>query len=183
MDLPLSEMGRQQALAASRALERRPINAIFSSPLRRALQTAQLIADSHNLAVQTVEALTECDVGVWEGLNWADIQRRDAEAFRAFEENPASTPYAGGESFQDVQDRAVPALQQLLNASSGDVVVVLHNIVGRVVLAKTIGIATSKSRSIHLDNAGISILSVQNGESKMITLNSVLHLDGLMTPP
>jgi phosphoserine phosphatase len=180
IDLPLSKLGRQQAEATSRALEQRPIQAIFTSPLRRAVETATIIARPHKLEPQSIDALIECDVGNWEGLSWEEIERRDSSYLKAFEADPAAVPYAGGESFQQVQDRAIPALDQLIRNSTGDIAVVTHNIVARVTIGKVIDIPTAKSRSIQLDNAGISILSIGNGKYKLLTLNSVLHLDGLM---
>jgi phosphoserine phosphatase len=180
-NLPLSELGRQQADSTSRILAQCPIQAVFSSPLRRAVETASIIAGPHRLEVQAIDGLIECDVGDWEGLSWNEIERLDPSYLAAFQADPATVPYAGGESFQQVQDRTIPAIDQLIRDSTGDIVVVTHNVVARVTIARAIEMATANSRRIHLDNAGISVLSIRNGKSRLLTVNSVLHLSGLLS--
>ena len=112
-DLPLSDIGRQQADAACRALEGRPIERFFCSPLQRTVQTAAIVAGPHGKPVEHVESLIECDVGRWEGLSWEAISQQDREHWEAFEADPGMVPYAGGESFHEVQCRVVPAIEQL----------------------------------------------------------------------
>jgi broad specificity phosphatase PhoE len=180
-DLPLSEIGRRQAEAARRALETRPIDHVFSSPLLRARQTAELLAEPHGVPVTLVDDLTECDVGRWEGLSWAEVRQQDGSYLDTFEADPGTIPYADGESFQQVQDRAVPAIQRLIREHpGGNLLVVTHNVVARVIVAQVTGTAIAKARSIRLDNAGITIISIAGGKEKLLTLNAVLHLDGLL---
>jgi broad specificity phosphatase PhoE len=180
-DLPLSEIGRRQADAARRALEARAINHVYSSPLLRARQTAELLAQPHGLPVSLVDQLTECDVGRWEGLSWAEVRQQDGPYLDTFEADPGTVPYADGESFQQVHDRAIPALQRLIRTQpAGNLIVVTHNVVARVIVAHVTGIAIAKARSIRLDNAGITIIAITESSEKLLTLNSVLHLDGLL---
>jgi broad specificity phosphatase PhoE len=179
-DLALSDVGRRQAQATCRVLEGHAIDGIYSSPLRRARETAEIVAHPHAIPVQPIESLVECDVGDWEGLSWNDIRQRDPQYFASFESDPATVPYAGGESFQQVQDRAVPAIDQLIRSTSGNLVVVTHNIVCRVYVAHVMDLPTAKAREIQLNNGGISIVAIGNGRLKLLTLNSALHLDGLL---
>ena len=180
-DLPLSEIGRRQAEAVRTALRDRAIDHVFSSPLRRARQTADLLAEPHGVPVQLMDELTECDVGRWEGLSWDEVRRQDGPYLDTFEADPGTVPYADGESFQQVQDRAVPAIQRLVREHpEGNMLVVTHNVVARVIVARVTGTAIAKARTIRLDNAGITILSIADGTEKLLTLNSVLHLDGLL---
>lgn len=180
-DLPLSEIGRRQAEAVRQVLQERPIDFIFSSPLRRAMETAQLLAQPHLKPVQTVPDLTECDVGRWEGLSWDEIRQQDRQAWEAFEADPGMAPYAAGESFQQVQGRVVPAIEQLLrDHPEGSLIVVTHNIVGRVYVAHVLGLPISKARNIRQDNGGLTVISTAGGTTKVLTLNAVFHLDGLL---
>ncbi len=180
-DLPLSDIGRRQAEAASRTLMDRKFARIFSSPLRRALQTAEILAQPHGLPVQIADGLIECDVGNWEGLTWEQVRQLDEPYFASFETDPGRVPYAGGESFQQVQDRTVPAVQQLIRENpDGDLVAVTHNFVARVYIAHLTGIPIAKARTLRQDNAGITIISITGQNEKLLTLNSVLHLDGLL---
>ena len=180
-DLQLSDIGRGQAEAARRVLENRSIHQVFSSPMRRARETAEIIAQPHNTPVQLIDDLVECDVGRWEGLSWETIRTRDPQEYQAFEADPASVPYAGGESFQQVHDRAVPAIERLCREySEGNTLIVTHNIVARVYVAHVAGIAVRKARSIRQDNAGITVISLADAQARLVTLNSIFHLDGLI---
>lgn len=180
-DLPLSDLGRRQAEAARRVLEDRAIDIVFSSPLRRARQTAEILAEPHGVPVELLDDLTECDVGRWEGLSWEEIRQKDGPYLDTFEADPGTVPYAGGESFQQVQNRAVPSIQRIIrNHSAGNLMVVTHNVVARVYVAHLSGAAIVKARSIRQDNAGITIVSLSDGQERLVTLNSVLHLDGLL---
>jgi broad specificity phosphatase PhoE len=75
-DPPLSEAGIAQAEAAARLLSRRPIDVVYCTPLLRSRQTAERIAACHSLFVEEVPQLTECDVGLWEGRSWVEIEGR-----------------------------------------------------------------------------------------------------------
>jgi broad specificity phosphatase PhoE len=180
-DLPLCDTGRRQAEAAAGLLGDRPIGRFFSSPLRRALQTARIIAAPHDQQVAIIDAITECDVGRWEGMSWPAIREQDRAAFDAFEADIANTPYAGGESFQQVQDRAVSAIEQAVREHpTGDLLIVTHNVVARVVLARLLGLPTRLARTIRMDNGGISLIAVDKEPYQVVTVNSVFHLTGLI---
>src|SRR5713226_3857361 len=100
-DPPLARVGIRQAEATRDFLAIRPIEHCYSSPLLRAVQTAAIVAAPHGLSPIPLEALTECDVGTWEGLDWQTIRGRDGDGYRRFTDNPAVHGYPGGESFAD----------------------------------------------------------------------------------
>jgi broad specificity phosphatase PhoE len=180
-DLPLCDLGLRQAQAVRDVLAGCPIHWVFSSPLRRAFQTAELIGGAHHLPVQAIPELIECDVGRWEGLSWEQIREQDREYWEAFQAEPGITPYAGGESFFQVQCRAVPAIERLCHAQPhGNFALVTHNVVARVYLASLLGIPLARARSVRQDNGGISVIAAHGTAAKVVTLNSVFHLDGLL---
>ena len=177
-DQGLSQAGREQALLASRWFADRGIAAVYSSPLLRARQTAELIAEPHGLVVQAVEAITEIDVGQWEGLSWAEIERRDPDAYRMFREDASLHPYLGGENYRSARQRAAAALNDLMAANLGRrIVVVAHNGVNRAYLTQLLDMPVRQYRSIPQDNCGINLIRFSGGEAKLITLNAVGHLD------
>ncbi len=176
-DWPLSETGRQQAEQVARFLAAYPIQRVVSSPLRRAVETAEAIARPHGLAVERWEELTECDVGQWEGLDWESIMRRFPEQYRRFMDNPAEHGYLGGETYADVLRRVKPALERILRESVGQaVVVVAHNVVNRVFLSELLQVELRRAKGIPQTNAGVSVLRWRDGELKLLTLNAVFHL-------
>src|SRR4051812_42279204 len=98
LDLPLAPLGLLQAEAARDTLADRPLAACYSSPLSRARQTAQILAAPHGLQPIALDALTECDVGQWEGLIWPAVRDLDPEGWARFHADPAVFGFPGGES-------------------------------------------------------------------------------------
>jgi len=178
VNLGLSAEGVRQARQTAAFLRERPIEAIYSSPLLRAVETARILAQPHQLDVTTVADLTEVDVGQWEGKSWLDIESADPDYYRRYMEDTGSVPYLGGESFQNVQDRALPTLRRLLEANRGrQIIVVAHNIVNRTCLAGLMHVPIAKARAISQDNCGINVLRLKAGELKVRMINVALHLE------
>jgi broad specificity phosphatase PhoE len=147
--------------------------------MRRALETASIIASAHGVSPQPLEALTECDVGRWEGLDWETIRASDGEAYRRFLAKPAQCGYPGGESFADVFKRASPALEKLLALHAGtSILVISHHTVNRIYLAHLLGMSLDQARQVSLDNCGISVVVRQDERTTVTTLNAVFHLQG-----
>ncbi len=180
-DRPLDEIGRAQAEAASCALSILPLSAVYSSPLLRAIQTAEAIARPHRQTPIAVPALIEGDVGRWEGLTWDQAAALDPELHAAFLADPGHVPYPEGESFADVGRRASPAILEIAERHRGqDVGVIGHNILNRAYLAPLLGLPMGRARGIRLSNAGISVVEVDDdGRSVVLTLNAALHLEGI----
>jgi broad specificity phosphatase PhoE len=114
LDLPLSADGRREAEALARRLEGVRIDRIVSSPMIRALETAQTVAKGRPVGVD--ERLRELDYGRWEGLTYDEIEARDPDLRLRWEADPATTHSPGGESGNDVARRARSFLVELLDA-------------------------------------------------------------------
>ena len=179
IDPPLDELGRRQAEAAAGALASTPIVAVYSSPLRRAVETAAIVGGPHGLAPSTIDALTEADLGRWEGLTWDEARAIDPRLVEEFQRRPGVTPYPGGESFGEVAARALPALAEVGSRhESAHVVVVAHNVVNRAVLAALLGLDMDRARSIRQANCGINVLRYEGGRGEVESMNASLHLGG-----
>ena len=177
IDCGLSPSGREQAQAAALALAPFPIQRVYASPLIRAQETASSIAKPHSQDVETIDQITEVDVGDWETRSWVNIEKEDPEEYQAFISNPEENGYMNGESLKDVHQRVVPALQTALESNLGKlIVVVAHNVVNRVFLAEALDLPIRAAREISQDNCGINIIKLQNGKLKLKTLNATLHL-------
>lgn len=177
LDEPLAPLGIAQAERAAAVLAQEPLQAIFSSPLRRARQTAEIIAQRHVVPVQFLEGLQEGDVGRWEGRRWDEIRQNEPEAYRQFMADPATFGYPGGESFADVAHRVVPVFNDILQRHEGaSVLVVSHQIVCRVYLAGLLGLTPAQARRVKLENCGISTIQLEEGKPFVWTLNSTWHL-------
>jgi broad specificity phosphatase PhoE len=179
IDMALAPAGVRQAELTRDFLAICPMDACYSSPMERAMQTASIIAAPHRLDPGPVPELTECDVGAWEGLSWPDIAARYPTQHRLFHDNPAQFGYLGGETFADVQARAMRAIDELLARHEGKtLLVVAHHVVNRTYLAGVMGLGPEQARRITVENCGVSVVIRAAGRTSVQTLNSHFHLLG-----
>lgn len=176
-DPGLSPEGHEQARAAAEFFQSVRLDAVYSSPLARARETAQAIAQPHGLTVEIVDELVEVDVGLWEGLTWPEIEAKNPDAYRAFMSDGSVNPYLGGETITAVLERSAPALERLMAANPGKTIAaVAHNMVNRAWLSKLLGVQLAAYRGIPQDNCGINLLRCKKDKIKAVTVNSVFHL-------
>jgi broad specificity phosphatase PhoE len=177
---PLADVGVRQAELTRDFLAIRPLDGCYCSPLARAVETARIISRPHGMAPVPRDALIECDVGKWEGLDWPTIRTTEPEAYQRFMNNPARFGYPGGESFADVARRVTAELDDLFSRHKGDcILVVSHHVVNRVYLAHLLGLPPERARQVALDNCGISIVVCEDGRTRVTTLNATFHLQGV----
>jgi len=178
IDTSLSATGRRQAEAVAGFLADRPLDAVFSSPMKRARETAKAIATPHGISTDVLQDISECDVGRWEGRDWDSIMQDDAEAYHRFMQDPSTHGYPEGESYTDVLDRVAGPLDQLLASHRGQsVALVAHNIVNRVYVARLMGWPLAKAREIRQDNTGINVIRGREDEITLMSFNVRFHLD------
>jgi broad specificity phosphatase PhoE len=178
-DVPLNERGRRQARALASSLLRQPIVAVYSSPLRRALDTARAAADGLGLRVELDEGLVEMDVGEMEGISF-DVMRERHGAFlrRWFSEEVGEVPMPGGESLRDVQDRAWAAIQRIRERHPDDTVLaVTHNFVILTLLCRALGLSLTHFRRFRQHLAATTTLDVRDDHTILRRLNDTCHLE------
>jgi broad specificity phosphatase PhoE len=144
-DPPLNEAGRDQARALAERLVGDGVEAVYSSPLVRALETAEIVGARLRLPVSPVEALREIDVGSWSGLSRTEVEARFPEGYArwlAFDHG-----WDGGESYEELGARVVPALVELAERHPvGRILVVTHGGPIRAVAAHADGISYAEAR-------------------------------------
>ncbi|MEX0717959.1 MAG: histidine phosphatase family protein [Planctomycetaceae bacterium] len=176
IDNPLSAAGRAQAEAVGRFLSDFPLDAVYSSPMRRAAETAAEIARPHGLEVRRLAGLLECHVGVWEGMNWDAIQRDYPAECAAFLENPWDSPYLEGESYRDVLARVGPVFERLLaEHAGGSIAVVGHSVVNRAWLSHLLGVDPRSARDLRQMNGCVNVIRRRDDEVRVLTLNAHFH--------
>jgi alpha-ribazole phosphatase/probable phosphoglycerate mutase len=140
LDAPVNSRGHMQIRDMISHLGSEPFEAIYSSDLRRAVETATLLAQVFALPVVTTERLREICFGDWEGLTWDDIEQRDASYARHWATNFPSVTAPNGESFTHFERRVLEELGHLLYiAESKRIAVVTHGGVMRIVLRAIFG--------------------------------------------
>jgi probable phosphoglycerate mutase len=144
-DPPLNETGRAQAAQLAAVLAAEPLAAVYSSPLRRAFETAQILAAPHGLEPVPVDALREVDVGSWEGLTRAEIEERFPEQFARWRDYEAG--WDDGESYEEMSRRVIAGLLELAAAHEGErILAVSHGGPVRAAYALADGITHSEAR-------------------------------------
>lgn len=141
-DIPLDAQGYQDAVDAARCLSRAGLGAVYTSPLRRAIATAQIIADEARVPdLRVVHSLTNVDYGAWEGLTAEEAAASDPEAFALYQTSPSRAVCPLGERLSDAQDRVMDALWLIASRHGGEAVAaVTHAVMIRLVLARISGI-------------------------------------------
>lgn len=180
IDQSLAALGVRQAEMTRHVLAMREFDAVYASPMKRAVQTARIIAEPHDLPILKLPNLIECDVGRWEGLSWKEIREREPEMYTLFQENPARNGYPEGESFADVYKRANKTLKELLHEHTGQtILVVAHHVVNRTYLAGLLGLSPAEAKQVTLANCSVSIVVREHKQTRVQTLNSTFHLQGV----
>jgi len=177
-DIPLSEVGRQQAKSLAARLKPIPFEALYSSPLQRAFETARLISEVVGLQPILDQRLVELDYGQWEGRTLADIMANDGQAFRAWNAKPAQLAPPGGESGLEAQQRIVSFLDSVAAGHpQGHVLVVFHKTVCRLAICHVLGMAPDEyRRRLVLSNAALSIIRPRPHGWQLACFNDTSHL-------
>jgi broad specificity phosphatase PhoE len=176
-DVPLSATGREQAESAARLLAATRIDAVWSSPLARARDTAAIIAAPHRLAVQESEAFREMGFGDWEGLTRDEVRERFPDAQRAWAETPHEAAWPGAETLAAVRARALAGLETLRAAHTGQTIcLVSHGITGRLLILEALGLGPDRLWSFQLSSTGISELEFRDDWTTLHRMNSLIHL-------
>ena len=182
-DAKLSKLGIEQARAVAKRLRSEKVEAVYSSDLSRAVDTAKEIAAFHDICVNTDPRLRECKFGDWEGLTVAEISERYADLYANYLRDSVAFRAPNGERLEQMQERTVQAVNEICqNHPVGNVVVVTHGGPIRAFICHALGTSLHAFRSIRLDNCGITILSKEaNSRWFLEVMNDVCHLNLLET--
>jgi alpha-ribazole phosphatase len=157
IDIPLNEKGIEQAEKVAAFFKDIPLQSIYSSSLQRALATAEIIGRAKGIKPQATDALREMSFGIWENMNSKDIQKKYAKEWKDFFASPADTRIPQGESMSEVQKRAYPVVQQILDEHpDGDVAFVAHGGIIRVLICTMLGLDLNRAWRLHVGNASVT---------------------------
>ncbi|HET7896397.1 MAG TPA: histidine phosphatase family protein [Flavisolibacter sp.] len=168
--VPLNEEGKSQAQLLAQRLAVLPIAAIYSSPVERALQTAELVAKVLQLSTLSNDDFLELNFGQWTGAGFdtlaADVQFQRFNSFRS------NTRIPGGETMLEAQARMVRGLQALGEKHNGQTVaVVSHSDMIKAALAYYAGIPLDLFQRIEISPASVSILEVYEETARILVVN------------
>ncbi|MEK6224046.1 MAG: histidine phosphatase family protein [Thermodesulfobacteriales bacterium] len=183
-DIVLNENGKKQARELAHSLRDHNIKAIYSSDLKRARETAQHIAEHHNITVQLEPGLQEMNQGDLEGLSFPDIRDKYAEVLKQWRESPETLRLPSGESLVEVQNRAWKVFEKVHQNHIGEtVVVVSHNLTIITLLCKITGVGLKGFRDFHIEATSKNIIISEDGSLRIDVINDVSHLSPMESVP
>jgi broad specificity phosphatase PhoE len=177
-DVPLTETGLRQAAAAAKRLAGAGISAIVSSPLQRAVQTAEEVAAVTGVGVTTDEDFRETDFGAWEGLTFAEVRERWPAELTTWLADPAVPP-PGGESFAAVSERVTAALHRVLQDREHQTVLIVSHVTPIKTLVASALLAPPPALfRMHLDLAALCEIDwYADGPAVLRSFNDTAHLE------
>ncbi len=181
--ISLNEKGIQQVRHLAEALNAIPVSVIISSPLERACETAQILAQGHDLRIYTEPDLMDTQVGAWAGKTIDEISKNDP-AWKEFVRNPTVAP-EGVETFPVLQERVVAAVERW--RATEDIgaypAFVAHADVIKVLLAHYLPLEVGKAPSLMIDNASVSLVELEQDQQPRVIAVGWSPRPGWLKPP
>jgi 2,3-bisphosphoglycerate-dependent phosphoglycerate mutase len=172
----LNETGRVQARALAMRLSALHVDALYSSDLARARETAQIVATATGLEPVLDPGLREVDVGDWRGLTRDEVSRRDPDGYRRWLGGEAG--WNGGETYEEMHARVVAAVERLVAASAaGRIAVISHGGAVRALAAHAVGLPKHDRLRIEgARNCSLTTVDYQQVSARLVGYNDDGHL-------
>ena len=177
-DTDLSETGRIQAEKLGLAMRHVPLTAIYSSPLRRALDTARAIAKHHNLQIRQEPGLREIYVGEMEGMQVSALNTNFTQFLLDCQTGGEAVDFKGGENLGQFRDRVWESIQKIVSENrDGNVAVVSHYFVTAVIVCHALGLPLTHLTRIRIQPSGQTILEFSDSyPPRLLLLSDICHL-------
>ena len=175
-DIELNDTGLEQAQRLAAFLANEPIVAIFSSPLQRAIATAEVIASHHGLPVEVHEGLAELKVGDLEGIPVSSLRTTFSQFVMQWWQAGEAMKLPNGESLADLQQRAWKVVELLLRKHRGETtLVVSHYFVILAIILKALNLPLDCIINFKVDPAGVSVLEFRDYAARLVTFNDTSY--------
>ena len=176
-DIELDEVGVKQAEATADRISEWQVSAIYSSPLRRALATAEILARRFELEAKSLPGAIDIDYGAWQGLSPEEAAAKDNALYAKWMESPHEAKFPGGESLAEVKERAASAVDNLITQHPKETVaLVSHKVVCQVLILSLLGLDNSHFWQIAQDVCAVNLFEVRGGVPSALVLNDTCHL-------
>ncbi len=183
IDVKLNETGIKQAELLAEYLSGVKIQAIYSSPLKRALRTAEVIASHHKLNIKVTPGLIDLDFGKWQGLPIQEVKDKYKELYAEWISSPDKVKIPAGESLENVRERATGVVNEVIAKYEGTVILVSHRVVNKVLICALLGLDNSHFWNIRQDTCGITTFTYKNEQFILTKHNNTSYLKPLQQAP
>ncbi|KAL3155410.1 hypothetical protein ABBQ38_010966 [Trebouxia sp. C0009 RCD-2024] len=175
-DSDITPYGQEQAIRARNALSRMNIDSLFSSPLKRARTTSEIMWQGREGPLNYIESLKEAPLGWLQGMTNADAEKKDPEQFEVWRKDPAKFSFDGRYPLLEVYDKAKEAWTEILEAPGSSHLIITHKSMARAFLCTALALPPTSFRSLDMNNGGVSIFRVnKRGEPMLTNMNMVSH--------
>lgn len=171
LDLPLNSTGREQARWWREKLASVPFERIITSDLKRAYQTAAIIAEKQAAPIHAMAELREIDMGEWDGRSMASIRRQFPYKWEERGRRIDRFRPPGGESFRQLSDRAAPVIEKLAAQMTGPLLMVAHAGVNRTLLCHVLGMPLQNLLRIAQDFSALNLIEFRGGRWRLAAMN------------
>ena len=178
-DVPLNETGLAQAEATGFRIhgEWQP-SAVYSSPLSRAVSTAEAIAKHFDLPVRIQLGLADIDSGEWQGLTPDEVRYRWPAELQAWYHQPDQAIIPGGETLVQLRSRGMSTVNELsARHAEQTIILVGHTVINRIILLGVLGLGNERFWHIKQDTCAINIFEVEKDDFVLVSLNDTCHLN------
>jgi broad specificity phosphatase PhoE len=175
-EVDLNDVGLKQAGETGRALVGQGIDCILSSPLRRAVVTAQVVSGILGVEYEIEEAFNNIDLGSWQGIPENKVEEDYPEEWKKWTTEPERLVVPGGESVEDVKDRASARLREIVEAREGVFALVTHRSVIKVLAAFMLDVPPPYFWKFYIDNAAYSVFEHSESGFTLVNWNRSSHL-------
>jgi broad specificity phosphatase PhoE len=179
-DIELNEQGEREANAIAGALRDKNLDAIYTSPLTRAVETARPLAALLHCKITPVQGLTDINYGAWEGLAYQEIKITYPDLLATWEQEPELVRFPHGETLDEVRERSYGVLRELAQKHANEsILIVSHRVVNKVLLCALLGLGTGHFWNIKQDTGCINVLEYSSQRFVLCLLNDTCHLRGV----
>jgi phosphoserine phosphatase len=177
-DVPLNETGLSQAEATGlRIYGEWQLSAVYSSPLSRAVKTAEAIAKYFDLTVETQPGLVDINYGEWQGLSPDEVRDRWPAELDAWYHQPDQAIIPGGETLAQLLGRGIRTVNELsARHAEQTIVLVGHTVINRIILLGILGLGNERFWHIKQDTCAINVFETEMDDFVLVSLNDTCHL-------
>ncbi len=180
IDIPLNERGRQEANAIAETLKDKNINAIYTSPLKRSIETAQPTASFFHLEIVHAQGLIDISYGNWEGLTFNEIKKSYRDQYIKWEKRPELIRFPNGETLDEARERSFSAFKDIVKGNPGkSILIIPHRVINKVLLCAILGLSNSHFWEIKQDTGCINLIEYSDDRLILSMMNDTCHLKGI----
>jgi broad specificity phosphatase PhoE len=180
IDIPLNEDGHREAEAIAEALKDKNIDAIYTSPLMRSIETAQPTAEFFHLDIVPVEGFIDISYGDWEGLTFDEVKEKYKDHYAQWEKTPDLLKFPHGETLDEVRKRSFSAFKDIVKENPGESILIIpHRVINKVLLCAILGLSNSHFWEIKQDTGCVNLIEYSNDRFALSMMNDTCHLKGL----